>query len=106
MADVTIYKGNFGENIAWALFISDGVTPFNLTGYTVTVKVWSPLNPSNPVVSAAAVKNTPNTLGTVYYVTTAADFPQVGNYLAAFTATASGVDVTFEPFTLQVLDNA
>ena len=105
MTDVTIYKGNFGEVITWTLYQYDGVTPFNLNNYAVTFKVWKASDSSHPIVSAAAtIISAP--AGTVSYTTQAADFTQVGTYVAAFTATANGVSVTFTAFILQVLDNA
>lgn len=106
MADITVYKGNYGQVIPWTLYQADGVTPFNLTGYSVVFKVWEASDPAHPIINTAAgVTSYP--LGQVYYETQDTDFTQAGNYEAAFSAVAAGTaDITFTQFTIQVLDNA
>jgi hypothetical protein len=101
MAQVTVYRGNYGDTIAWTLYQADGVTPFNLAGFTVMFKVW---NGANILIVNSAADILVHANGTVSYTIKVVDFVVAGDYKAAFYALAAGVEQTFEPFPLEVLN--
>ena len=69
----------------------DGVTPLDLTGYTVTVTITA-IGAIVPTQDhAACVINTPPTLGTGYYAWQAGDTAIPGRYSYELTATNAGI---------------
>ncbi len=96
---VTVKKGNYGFVITFNVKNSDG-TAKNLTGYTVTLKVW--------VLGAASVKFTGACTvtdasgGVCTYTVAETNFDTVGSYLAELELTRSGVVEDTETFPILV----
>ncbi len=106
MEIVTIAKNDYGKNLSWTLYQTDGVTPFNLiTGYSVKLKVWQSSRPGSLLINGACTIVTP-AAGTVTYTIAKGDFTQVGNFLAEFEASFSTTEITsFETFQITVVES-
>jgi hypothetical protein len=89
MSELTISKGDKGYNLAFTITDDLGVAK-NLTGYTITLKMWRPGVPSPLLISGACVIDVAAS-GTCYYVLAAADTAATGRYLAELELTAGGV---------------
>lgn len=100
-----IAQNDCGRPLAFTLYESDGVTPKNLSGYTVTFKVWSSGVPSTLILSGACTVDIAAN-GTCHYTPAAGDFPTVGVYNAECELTASGIVDSTISFTLEVVESA
>lgn len=99
MADLTIPQGDKGYYIQFTVQDSDGVA-YNLTGYTITLKVWREGQPGLVMSGACSILVAGS--GTCRYLVVAGDFRQVGTYLAELELTKSGVVESTSNFELEV----
>ena len=88
----SVYENNYGLPIIWTLYQSDGVTPFNLTNYTVKFKMWKPVYPDTLKIDRECdIIDAPN--GIVQFVPIPTDFDTPGYYYAQFQASVNGIVV-------------
>lgn len=104
MSDITIPKGDKGFNLNFTVQNSDG-TAFNLTDYTVTLKVWPQNIPGNPIVNAACTIDVAAN-GTCHYEVVTGNFAYEGNYLLELELTKSGIIESTRNYTLRVEESA
>jgi hypothetical protein len=99
MADLTVPKGDYGYDINFTVKDADAVA-YNLTGYTITLKVWSKgvagllLSGACTIVVAAS--------GTCKYSVAAGNFSVAGTYDAELELTKSGIVESTVAFTIAV----
>ena len=103
MADLTIPKGDKGYYLNFTVKNSDA-TAFDLTGYTIALKVWPPTKPTELIMSGT-VSIVTAASGTCRYSIVAGDFASVGLYNAELELTASGVIESCIKFTLEVTES-
>lgn len=103
MATFTVPRNDKGYYLNFTVQDSTG-TAFNLTSYTITLKIWSPGNPGTllmsgacSIVSAAA--------GTCRYSVGATDFTLTGTYNMELELTQSGVIESTRLYTLEVTES-
>jgi hypothetical protein len=102
-ADLEVKKGNKGFDLEFTIQNDDG-TPKNLTGYTITFKVWKvgasvlSLSKACTIVDAGA--------GTCKYTLGDGDFDVVGKYYFELELTKAGVVEDTETKRLDVLETA
>jgi len=96
------YQRDYGLSLEWTLYQSDGTTPFDLTGYTVKLKMWVTGYQSILTINGNCSIISP-TNGTVSYTPAINDFASCGEYTAEFEATATGIIVTFSQFKITIL---
>lgn len=104
MADITIPKDDMGFDLNFTVQNSSG-SPYDLTGYTIKLKVWRAGSSGNlkvdgscTIVDAAA--------GTCKYGVQANDFDTVGNYIAELELTKAGVRESTKTFSISVTESA
>lgn len=77
---ITLLQDDFGQLINFTIQNSTG-TAFDLTGYTVRLKVWTPSDSrAMRVNSLCTITNPPGTDGLCTYVVKSGDFPTRGQY--------------------------
>lgn len=103
MADLYIPQSDKGFNIAITVQDCDGGA-FDLTDYTVTLKVWRKGIIGTPIVDAACVIDVAAS-GTCHYVVTATDFVTAGDYWVEVEMTKSGVIESTRHYTLEVTES-
>jgi len=103
MADLTIPKGDYGFLLAFTVQKDDG-TAYDLTDYTIKLKVWTMGTPANLIVDAICTPNVPAD-GTCYYIIQSGDFDTVGNYLLELELTKAGVVESTRYYTLEVKES-
>lgn len=103
--DITIPKSDFGFSLNFTVQ-EDDETAFNLTGYTITMKVWSQGLSSDPIVTGACVADV-EASGTCHYPVVQYDFDDVGDYLVEIELTKVGVAAeSTRNYTLHVEESA
>ena len=100
MVNLTVPKGDYGFSIAATITTSAGVA-YNLTGYTVKLKVWQEGSPGTLLVNAAC-SVVVAAEGTVTYAVAQNDFATAGTYLAEFEMTKTSVIESTKRFTITV----
>ena len=103
MANVTVPQNDKGYNLQFTITNAAG-TAFDLTGYTVAFKMWSPGVPGTLLINGTCVV-TNTTGGIVTYLGTAGDFGTVGRYHAEVEGTKSGVRESTENFRLTIAES-
>jgi len=101
----TIYQNTYGTPILWTLYQSNGTTPYDLTGSTVTLYVWRDGNASNPIISGACAVYGDAANGQVTYTPTAADLISKGTFTAEFKALKSGAYTGFGQFQWEIKES-
>jgi len=96
---LSVKKGNYGFTLTFNVKNSDGSAK-NLTGYTVTLKVWAPGAASVKFTGACAVTDAAN--GVCTYTVASGDFDTVGGYRAELELTKTGVVEDTETFPVLV----
>ncbi len=105
MADLTVIQNKYGYYISpFTITNADG-TAFDLTGYTITMKMWSAGMP-NVLKMTGVLAALVEASGTCRYLVASGDFPTSGKFLATIVLTKSGVEDAVLPFTLEVLESA
>jgi hypothetical protein len=101
MADLTVKESDFGFYLNFTVLNDDG-TPFVLTGYTITIKVWpessrpAPLFTGDcPIVVAGD--------GTCRYLLIAADLSASGAYKLELELTKVGVELSTRSYDLNII---
>ena len=105
METLVVKKGDKGYTITYPVTNDDG-TAYDLSGKTVTLKVWYPGDPETIVATGACTTGTP-TLGICTYTIGASDFASNNvRYEAEIEITASGVVVNTLSFKIVVKESA
>lgn len=103
MADLEISKRDKGFLINFTVQDSAGAA-YNLTDYTIKLKVWSPNSPTTlkvngtctPIIAAS---------GTCYYAVVAGDFDNVDDYNAEIELTKTDIIESTKKFTISVKES-
>jgi hypothetical protein len=103
MQTLTVPCGDKGFDLSFTAQDSTGAIK-NLSGYTVTLKVWVLGSPGTLLVSGACTVDS-DALGTLHYTTVAGDFGTVGDYCAELEYTQTGVIESSETFTIRVSES-
>lgn len=103
MADITIPKGDTGFTLVFTVQDSTGAA-YNLTGYTITLKVWKQGKPDSPIVEGAC-SIVSASAGTCSRAVAATDFIVVGQYKCELELTKSGVIESTRSYTLEVTES-
>lgn len=105
MSKLTVAMGNFGYRLSFTVQDSSG-TAYDITAYTVTLKVWKQGVPGTLVLTEAC---TPLVAadGTCYYDVQTGDFDTGGRYSAELELTIGATNVeSTETFTITVVESA
>lgn len=78
MDNITVKQGDYGYALNFTVNDADGAA-FSLTGYTVILKVWSPVTPQVPILEADC-DNLVEASGTCEYMVADGDFDTPGTY--------------------------
>jgi hypothetical protein len=89
MADLTIPQGDKGFNLAFTVKDADD-DAYDLTDYTITLKVWKAGVPGTLILSEACTPDV-EASGTCHYTVQAGDFDSVSKYKMELELTKSGV---------------
>ena len=104
MADISVPKSDKGFYLNFTVKDNSG-TVYNLTGYTIKLKVWKLGKSDAPTVDAAC--NIVSAVGgTCRYLITATDFIVVGLYQCELELTKTGVVESTKKYTLEVTESA
>ena len=103
MDTLIVPKGDYGKVLTFTINDAAGAA-FNLTGYTITFKMWKDGNPGTLKVSGSGSILVAAS-GTCTYTPVAADFDTVGNYLAVIQLTTGSVQVSTVKFAVEVVEN-
>ena len=87
--NITISKGDYGFRLNFTLYDSAG-SARNMTGYTVSLKVWSEGVPGTLLVNKTC-SPTDASLGTYYYTVGSTDFATEGRFAYEIEATKTGI---------------
>ena len=98
-ADLTIPKGDFGYYLNFTVQDSANVA-YNLTGYTITLKVWRKDIPGLLISGDCAIVVAAD--GTCRYLVVIGAFNQAGTYQAELELTKSGVVESTDNFEIEV----
>ena len=99
MADLTVPKGDYGYLLGFTVQNSAGEA-YNLTGYTITLKVWREGIPGLLLSGDCTIVVAAN--GTCTYLVAAGDFSRSGIYKAEIELTKSGAVESTANFDLEV----
>ena len=99
--NITIPKGDYGFNLAFTVTDSGG-TAYNLTGYTITLKVWKASAPGKLLLEGVG-DITVAASGTCYYTVASGDFDTLGTYVYELELTKTGVVESAQTGTLTVI---
>ena len=86
---ITTGKNDYGFNLAFTIYDSDG-NARNITGYTVTLKVWKAGRPKELVINSACTVDVAAS-GTCHYTIAANDFREAARYNYELELTKEGV---------------
>lgn len=103
METITVPKGDYGYNLAFTVTDADGAA-YNLTGYTVTLKLWRPMKPGTLVLSKACTIDVAAS-GTCHYTVASGDFATAKTYAGELEATATGKVESVKKFRLVVTES-
>jgi len=104
MSDLTVPQGAYGYNLAFTVQDSTA-TAYNLSGYTVTLKIWKEDLETDTLVSAACTVDVAAS-GTCHYAVQSGDFDEEGDYLLGLELTKTGVVENTRHYTLEVEQSA
>ena len=92
-----------GFNLNFTVKNADG-SAFNLTGYTIKLKVWRAGQPGLLLLNGGcAIDNA--TAGTCHYTITATDFTSVGTFKAELELTKAGVIESTGSFDIEIMES-
>ena len=103
MATLYIPKGNKGYNLKFNVVDSNGA-PFSLSGYTVTLKVWTEGTPGTLTVDTACTVTTAAS-GTLTYLLEAALTASVADYKAELELTATDIIIGTKSFDISITES-
>ena len=98
---IEVKKGKYGFDIPFIVQDADG-NVFDLTGYTVTFKVW---DNTDTVILTGTCTIDSATAGTCHYTVASGDFTTEGTYTAELNLTKTDVDISTMSTTLTVYDS-
>lgn len=104
MADIYIPQKDKGFYLSFTVQDADG-NAFNLTDYTVSVKVWQPGKPGNPIVNATC-EVTDTAGGLCRYSVGTNDFVTEGVFNIQLECTKTGVIESTDNYTVEVQEGA
>lgn len=100
MADLTIPQGDKGFNLNFTVKDSDDAA-YDLTNYTVTLKVWKPGVPGTLILEEACTVDVAAS-GTCHYTVQAGDFDSRAKYKMELELTKSGVIESTQNYDLEI----
>lgn len=103
MSDLTVPQGDKGYPLAFTVQ-NDAGTAYDLTNYTVTIKVWRKGIRGTPIVNSACTIDVAAS-GTCHYDIQASDFLTVGDYFVELELTQPGVIESTRRYTLEVTES-
>ncbi len=103
MVNCKLAKGDKGYNLGFTITDSAG-TAFNLTGYTITLKVWRTDRPGTLLVNGTCTPVS-EPAGTCRYAIATSDFLTTGKFMAELELTAAGVIESTENFIIEVRES-
>jgi len=103
-ARLTVATDDYGYSIPFVVQDSTA-TAFDITDYTVTLKVWAPSDPTTYIIDETCTQDTPAS-GTCHYTTADGDFDTAGTYLGKLLLTKTGESLSTEQFVLVVQTSA
>jgi hypothetical protein len=104
---LSIPKGDYGITYTFHCVKKNptsGVSAKDLSGFTVTLKMWTPGSPGTLLLNSPCTV-TDATGGVCIYTSLAGDFNTVGDYHAELELTTSGVVDSSMPFTIHVTES-
>ena len=101
---LTVPRGDFGFDINFELTDSE-CSAFDLTGYTLYLKMWRPGKPKDLLLNGAMVIDGDPLDGLAYYTVVTGDFNIVGKYLAEVEGTDTGVQISWGSFIIDVVES-
>lgn len=104
MKTITIPKGDYGFPQPFEILQEDDLTPRDLTGFTVTLKVWTPNVPGTPLLSGGCVVDTP-ALGLCHYTVQSGNFATAGTFDAELELTMAGKKESTYKFRIKVTES-
>jgi len=102
---ITIYipSSDMGFNLNFTIKDANG-SAYNLTGYTIKLKVWRAGQPGLLLVNGnCAIDDAAN--GTCHYTITATDFTSVGTFKAELELTKAGVIESTGSFDIEIMES-
>lgn len=102
MATLTVPQSDYGFTLSFTIQDSTGAA-YNLTGYTIKLKVWRPGNSTLLVDGTCSIVVAAN--GTCNYTVASGDFALPGTYYAELQLTQAGVQESTQQFTLVVQES-
>lgn len=103
MADLTIPKGDKGYYLNFTVKDNSG-TAYDLTDYTITLKVWS-INAPDTLLVSGACSIVVAASGTCRYNVADGDFDTEGTYMLELELTKSGVIESTKAYTVDVVES-
>ena len=103
MTTTYIPSSDMGFNLNFTVKNADG-SAFNLTGYTIKLKVWRAGQPGLLLVNGSCAIDSAVD-GTCYYTITATDFTSVGTFKAELELTKAGVIESTGSFDIEVMES-
>ena len=103
MDNITIPQYDKGFNLAFTVTDSTA-TAYNLTGYTVKLKVWEEGIPTTFIVNGSITVDVAAS-GTCHYTIVADDFNSIATYLAELELTKAGVIESTESFRITIAES-
>jgi hypothetical protein len=103
MADMTVPKNDKGYYLSWTVKDSAG-DAYNLTDYTIKLKVWSAGRPGTLIVDGTC-NIVVAASGTCRYLVTATDFTLKGTHSAELELTKTDVAESTRMFTIEVTES-
>lgn len=104
MADLELAQADYGYALTFTVQTASGAA-FDLSGKTVTLKVWQPTRPGIVIVNGACTI-TGATTGVCTYTPASTDFLATGNYNLELELTEAGKQDSTKSYTLKVTESA
>jgi hypothetical protein len=104
VADIEVAQADFGYTLTFTVNTASGAA-FDLTGKTVTMKVWQPTKPSVVIVNGSCTI-TGATTGVCTYNPISTDFLAVGDYRVELEMTEVGKQDSTKAYSLRVSESA
>jgi len=103
MQEVVTPKGDYGHNLNFTCQDSDG-DAYNLTNYTVTLKLWRPATHDTLVLDEECTPDD-EASGTCHYTVKSGDFDTAETYAGELELTATGKKESMIPIRLIVTES-
>lgn len=103
--EYSIPVNDYGYNLEFTVYEVDQETVFDLSGYTITLKIWTPGTPATIHVEGGCTI-TVAASGTCTYTIQDGDFDTIGRFDGVLQCTKSGVVETSQPIKLLVKESA